>query len=284
MRKFFLESGRHAGAQLPVHCFDIFQKFSGRVAHGVFTREGGVSDPPFDSLNVRFGIGDPAENVRKNRAQICAALGIKSANLISANQTHSKKVRMVDQEFLQSRLEREIDGVDAFVTAMNGAALMIQVADCQAILMFDPVRGVIAAVHAGWKGLAQDISGETLRVMGERFGTDPADVICGIAPSLGPCCAYFSDPLNELPGEFHAFVDEQKRADLWSFSVMQLRTHGIREENIELSRVCTQCGGAGTAPGGGGRAGGGGRFFSYRGEKGVTGRFGVVIMLRASAR
>lgn len=258
---------------LPAYRFNIFRQFSDRVTHAVFTREGGVSPAPYDSLNVRFGVGDAAADVRENRRLVSAALGVEAQQLISADQTHSKKVQMADEEFLRFFAGKEISGVDAFVTKMRGAALMIQVADCQAILLYDPVTGVIAAVHAGWKGLMLDISGAAVWMMKKDYGVDPANILAGIAPSLGPCCAVFSDPGKELPWEFHPYIDRKKRVDLWSFSLDQLQKHGLQKKHIELACVCTQCeGGRGNEPRG--------RFFSHRAEKGVTGRFGVAIMLR----
>jgi YfiH family protein len=259
---------------LPVYQFHLLEKFSDFLGHAVLSREGGVSRKPFDSLNVRYGIGDKLLNVKKNRALICRALGIEPQNLVSAEQIHSKNVQVVDADFMRGKAPGECYGVDAFVSDVPGAALMMQVADCQAQLLYDPVRRVAAAVHAGWKGLAQDISGETIKVMKSRFGCKPADILVGVAPSLGPCCAFFSDPEKELPKSFHKFIDGEKRVDLWSFSLQQLHRHGIAPGHIELARVCTQCN---NGPDIESR----GRFFSFRGEKGITGRFGVVVFLKA---
>lgn len=288
MRKVFF-------GDLPAFQFHLLQKFSDLAEHAVFSRHGGVSDKPYDSLNVRFGIGDRYENVIENRRRICDALGLEYDRLVSADQTHSRNVAVVEANSEQSRdrvkrttqmncapLRRkpndvwrvaEIGDTDALVTSLKGVGLMVQVADCQAILMFDPVKGVAAAVHAGWKGLVQDISGATISVMREKFGVDPANVLVGVAPSLGPCCAFFSNPEKELPASFHKFIDGRKRVDLWSFSIEQLQKNGIRAGNIEFAKVCTQCGN-------GKDIYGSHKFFSFRGEQGITGRFGVVIAVR----
>jgi polyphenol oxidase len=258
---------------LPVYQFHLLERFSDSVGHAVLSREGGVSKKPFDSLNVRYGIGDKLLNVKKNRALVCKALGLEPGRLISAEQTHSRNVRIVDEEFMESRAPGECYGVDAFVSALPGAAMMIQVADCQAQLLYDPKRRVAAAVHAGWKGLALDISGETIKLMKKQYGCNPADILVGVAPSLGPCCAFFSDPEKELPKNFHKFIDEEKRVDLWSFSLEQLHRHGIAPGHMELARLCTQCN---NGPDIESR----GRFYSFRGEKGITGRFGVLVCLK----
>lgn len=267
MRKTYLK-------KLPAYQFHQMQKFSDQVEHAVFGREGGVSMGPFNGLNVRFGVGDKETAVKKNRELICEVLGIKGVNLISADQTHSKNVLVVDEDSLAGHSEYdERSNTDALITNFPGAALMIQVADCQAILMYDQGNKAIAAIHAGWKGLKQDISGATVRMMKKHFGTKPENILVGIAPSLGPCCSFFSNPEKELPKSFHKYIDRQKRVDLWAFSLQQLQESGIKKENIELSRVCTQCGK-------GGGKGGKGRFFSFRAQLGITGRFGAVIMLR----
>jgi YfiH family protein len=261
MRKVFLGG-------LPAFQFHLLQKFSDEVEHAVFTRKGGVSKPPFDSLNVRFGVGDKDTNVKKNRALICKALQIPPENLISSNQTHSNNVAVIDEEFMRFHPPmNELEDCDAFVTRLPGIALMVQIADCQGILMFDPVKKVIAAVHAGWKGLVKDISFETVKIMRRDFGVDPRNLLAGISPSLGPESAFFSDPFGELPKSFQRYIDEKSYVDFWSYSVDQLKSHGVLQRNIEPAKICTQ-------------KNEGGRFYSFRGEHGITGRFGVVIMLR----
>jgi len=245
--------------------FHLLQKFSDQIEHAVFSRRGGVSKAPFDTLNVRYGIGDSHSSVQKNRRIILGCM--QAERVVSANQTHSNNVQIVDEEFLRFQPEDdEKDETDAFVTNVRGVALLVQVADCQAILFYDPVKQVVAAVHAGWKGLVQDISGETLKIMRMHYDSDPAHILVGISPSLGPQSAFFSNPEKELPSSFAPFIDNQKRVDLWDYSLHQLQEHGIQKNNIELARVCTQ-------------QDGGNNFFSFRRDHGITGRFGVVISL-----
>lgn len=278
---------------LPAYRFQIFDPFAGEIQHAVLTRQGGTSKPPFNSLNVRFSIGDDPKNVIANRKLICGAMEIQPQNLISADQTHSKNVWIVDQDFLASTqgkndgtLSDTMNNVDAFVTNIPGTTLMIQVADCQALLFFDPVKKVIAAVHAGWKGLVQDITGETIKIMQEKFSVDTATLKVGVAPSLGPCCSQFSDPENEIPVQYHQYITENKAigvrfantadnshtrsgscvVDLWQLSLDQLQKHGVLPDNIEFTKRCTSCEGED-------------EFFSFRREKGTTGRFGALIKL-----
>jgi len=270
MKKTFIKD-------IPAFQFHHLQKFSDVVNHAVFTRHGGTSSGPFSSLNVRFGIGDQEERVIKNRQLIAEKMGLE--NLISANQTHSKNVAVIDGNNVGVYMNDagdSLDDIDALITDVHDVALMVQVADCQAILMLDPYRKVIAAIHAGWKGLMQDISGQTINLMNKNFGVDPADLLVGISPSLGPCCAFFSNPKEELNNDFHAFIDHQCRVDLWRFSLEQLKKHCIRAENIEMARICTHCENGRLQPSGEKIKS---DFFSYRADKGITGRFAAVIAL-----
>lgn len=253
---------------LPLFQFHLLQKFSDEIEHIVSSRLGGVSEKPYESLNLRFEIGDDEQKVRRNRSTLCATLNIENNTLISANQTHSKDIAVIDHPMAAADFSHDtFQNIDGFVTNIPEVALLVQVADCQAILMFDPVQKVIAAVHAGWKGLVQDISGEAIMIMRKKFGVQPKHLLVGISPSLGPCCSFFSDPEKELPPNFHPFIKRNKCVNLWNFSLEQLQGHGVLPQNIELARVCTFCGA-------------GDKFFSYRRDRGITGRFGAVIFLR----
>ena len=276
MRKVYLKN-------VPAEQFHVLQKFEDQLTHAVFTRDGGVSEGAFNSLNVRYGVGDNVKNVNENRRIICEALGIKVGSLISADQTHSKNVVIVDEDFLAKERELEINDTDAFVTDIPGIALMIQVADCQAILMYDPSKHLVAAVHAGWKGLVKNISGETIKVMKKYYGCDPAKILVGISPSLGPCCSFFTNPEKELPASFNKFTDNEKRVNLFDYSVAQLVKNGIKQENIEVAKICTQCGKGGGVTNFGGADAAKRRFFSFRGQHGICGRFGAVVMLKNNA-
>lgn len=261
MRKVYLQD------DIPAYQFHLLQKFSDQIDHAVFSRHGGVSKAPYNELNVRYGIGDSHKDVDKNRNIILDSLGYEM--LVSADQAHSKNVQIVDEEFLRYQPDgQEIDNVDGLVTNLREVPLMIQVADCQAILLFDPVKKVVAGVHAGWKGLVQNVSAAMIDVMKSHYGCDPANILVGISPSLGPESAFFSNPEEELPKSFHRYIDSQKRVNLWEYSLAQLQETGIQQNNIELARICTQLDN-------------GKNFFSFRRDHGITGRFGVVIVLRA---
>lgn len=228
----------------------------------VFTRIGGISHEPFDSLNVRFGIGDNEDDVLENRRHICSKLGIKMGQLISLNQIHSDKILTVDSD-----VHGEIDNFDAMITDVAGKFLMIQVADCQAVMLWDEVRGVIANVHNGWKGSAQNIVGKVIRKMKEDFGCNVDNIKVEVSPSLGPCHAEFSDPYNELPKELHRFIKDG-HVDFWEATKKQCTEAGVSAENIKIAGICTACNID--------------KYFSYRADVAMegTGRFGVVIGIK----
>lgn len=229
----------------------------------LFTRHGGISNQPYDTLNVRFGIGDEEDDVLENRMRICKELGIDMGQLVSLNQIHSDRILKVGEDDYG-----EIDGYDAMMTDLAGKFLMIQVADCQAVMLWDDVQGVVANVHNGWKGSAQNIVGKCVRKMIDDFGCEAGNIHVEVSPSLGPCHAQFSDPYNELPKELHGFIKDG-HVDFWKATEKQCIDAGVLAKNVKIARVCTVCNQD--------------DYFSYRADinKEGTGRFGVVIGIKA---
>lgn len=176
---------------------------------------------------------------------------------VYAEQVHGKTVLA-----LRGR-PKALPQADGFATDAADLPLMIKVADCQAAFLVDPEHRAAAAIHSGWRGSAQNILGEGVRVMREGFGSRPEVLRVGIGPSLGPCCAEFSDPLQELPEAMHPFVKGRK-VDLWALSLHQLAQAGVRGENMEALNLCTRCHPE--------------RFYSYR--RGDAGRLAAVLALQ----
>jgi YfiH family protein len=236
------------------------------LPHGMFCRHGGVSEPPFASLNLSFHVGDDPAHVAANRQAVKQCLGL--AQLVSAVQVHGSHVVLAEDV----RQDTEYPAADALITRQPGVGLLIQQADCQAVLIHDPVRKVVAAAHSGWKGSALNIIGATVRMMQRHCGTDPADLRAVISPSLGPCCAEFVNWRTELPAFMHQHQVRGNYFDFWAVSQQQLLAAGLQERNIECIGICTVCDS---------------RFFSYRravkeqGRPGITGRCGSVIALPA---
>lgn len=237
-----------------------------RLRHGIFTRRGGCSQGPFESLNVGLAVGDAPERVEKNRRIVSRIMG--DAPLVFIRQVHGKTVLTYDPMGPEAAspaagANREADAV---ICATPGVNLVIQTADCQPILLFDPAGGAVANIHSGWRGSIDNIIGETVKEMEQRFGSRPRHLIAGIGPSLGPCCAQFIHYRREIPASHWHYRIQPHYFDFWAMSRDQLLGAGLRENHIEQSGLCTRC-----------RTD---LFFSYRAAR-ETGRFASVIGLAA---
>lgn len=245
--------------------FPNLARFSG-IEHAIFTRNGGYSEGPYRSLNVSFEVGDAQNNVAENRCVISRC--IKEKNLVFAKQVHGSEVLVFAKDSRIS-LERVLNisqQGDAMVTDIPQIFLVIQLADCQSILMYDPVRQVVANVHSGWRGSINNIIDRTIKEMKKNFGCSPSDIIAGVSPSIGPCCAEFSNYKNEIPQNFWKYKDGNHHFDFWSISFHQLCNAGVLPHNIFLSKLCTKCNPD--------------QFYSYR-HQAITGRFAAVIGLNS---
>lgn len=183
---------------------------------------------------------------------------LQCKHLIQLKQIHSDIVVKITTENINDQHTG-----DAMITNTPGLALMIKTADCQALLVEDPVQKTVGAIHAGWRGLIQDIIPKTIKMMKENYGSNPADLKCTFIPSLLPCCSEFSDPYNEIPKKYHDFVLENNHVDLPGIVDKQLRDLGVPQENMERMAGCTKCESE--------------KFFSHR--RGDKERMGSVIQL-----
>lgn len=148
------------------------------LRHGFFTRDGGVSEGIFSSLNCGYGSGDDAENVRQNRENAMSRISSTADVLTTAYQVHSSEVAVVEKLWsIDNRPQ-----VDALVTQVPGIALGIMTADCAPVLFADAEAGVIGAAHAGWKGALGGVLQATIDTMEELGGARSR-----IIAALGPC-------------------------------------------------------------------------------------------------
>lgn len=233
------------------------------LRHAVFTRKGGFSDGLYQSLNVGLNVGDKTEVVNKNRRLVGDCLGFDKT--IFVRQVHGADLLLFSNAdvvrggFLEGLAAST---ADALVTDATGVLLAIQTADCQAVLLYDPVLQVMANVHAGWRGSVANIIGQTVAAMKADFKCRPADILAAVGPSLGPCCAEFVNYRDELPPFVWDYQIADNHFDFWALSKDQLKTAGVKGDNIHIGGLCTKC-----------------RqdlFFSYRGAK-STGRFAAVV-------
>lgn len=231
------------------------------LAHGVFTRHGGHSPAPFNSMNVSCNGGDDADTVESNRSLIADCLGA-GRPITFSDQIHGPDVVSLKQADT-SKIPAKITG-DAMITDIPGMPLGIQLADCQAILLYDPVKSVVANVHSGWRGSIQNIAGKTIGRMQSDFSCRPENVRAAVSPSLGPCCSEFINYQTEIPEKFWSYGNSRNYFNFWVITRDQLTAAGVLAEHIEFSNTCTKCNEH--------------LFYSFR-KSPKTGRFAAVIEL-----
>lgn len=238
--------------QSPVIRPDVFQPFNHIVA-GFTTRHGGVSAPPHDSLNLGLSAGDNHEAVEENRRRVCEHIGVAPERLVTADQVHGANVEVVDAP-------RHIPACDGLVTTTTDLLLAVGTADCAAVLIADPERGVVGACHSGWRGTVACIPTHTVEAM-RSAGGEPGAMYAYISPCIGlekfevgPEVAEQFDAafVHDLPGA------EKPHVDLKAAIKHQLEEAGIAPDRIEVSPHCTM---SETED-----------FYSYRAESGQTGR------------
>ncbi|HEX4111100.1 MAG TPA: peptidoglycan editing factor PgeF [Stellaceae bacterium] len=171
------------------------------VAHGFFTREGGVSTGIYASLNCGIGSGDEPDAVAENRARVARVLGIARDAVVTNNQVHGIAVVTVED----AAPARERPRADALVTRRRGVALGILTADCVPVLFADADAGIIGAAHAGWRGAVGGVLDATVRAM-VALGARPARIHAGIGPAIAQAS-------YEVGAEFPAPFLAQDRAN-----------------------------------------------------------------------
>lgn len=246
------------------------------LLHFVTTRSGGVSLPPFDSLNLGLHTTDNPDHVVKNRNILAQETGIEASHFLYASQVHSGDVKVIDLVAIESGILAHNPRTDATITNIPGICLMVMVADCVPVILFDPVKKVSAVIHAGWRGTVKHITTNTIVVMVDRFGSDPANIIAGIGPSIGPCCYEVGEEVKTVVeqsfGTTRGYLVMQEHStkpffDLWYANHKQLTDCGVKPGNIETSGLCTMCNH--------------GTFYSSRASAGITGRFAAGIYISA---
>jgi YfiH family protein len=224
------------------------------------------------ALSLALHTGEALDEIVSNRQKIIEELDLsEKAYFVVANQTHSNNITVIKEMETKgwNTLEDAVSDSDALITDLPGVMLVILTADCVPILLYDRKKKVAAAVHAGWKGTCSQIVLKTVEKMLEVYGSDPADILAGIAPSIGKCCYEVDEDVAkhfiEIPGVLSQ-KGEKYMLDLPAVNHYQLLKAGLHEENIELSGVCTACEVD--------------SFFSYRKEQGCSGRFMSLIGIR----
>lgn len=236
----------------PLLIYPMFEK-TGLVRHGFSTRLGGVSEGEFTSLNLSFDRGDKKEAVMENFRRIAGSLGVCCEDMVLSRQTHTTNVRIVTEKDRGKGIVRERDytDVDGLVTDVPGICLVTSYADCVPLYFLDPVRKVIGLSHSGWRGTVGKIGKKTVEVMAGKFGSDPADILAAVGPSVCMDCYEVSSDVIERfkenfqesswPELFYEKPDGKYQLDLWRANELIFLEAGIRKDNIAVTNVCTHC-------------------------------------------
>jgi len=249
------------------------------VLNAFTTRFGGVSESPFNNLNLAYNIGDKESRVAENRKIILDALNIDYRNTVSAQQVHKDRIALVRKEDKGKGVFKYSNGIaqtDALITDIPGIPLLMCYADCVPIFILDPVKKAIALIHSGRKGTELELTLKTLLKMKEIFETNAHSCLAAIFPSIGPCCYNIKEEnkiddywLNEAKYNGEPISLQNKRGwslDLRKANYGQLIKSGVEKNNIFVSEICT--------------ADHPEFFFSYRRDKGNTGRMAAIFMLK----
>ena len=246
---------------------------AGVSSHGFTTRHEGVSRPPYNSLNLGTASLDAAHNVEGNRHLLANAFDGSPERFVAVTQVHGVDLLVIDSpnpDYLHfHRLT-----CDGIITNQPEVMIAVSVADCVPVLLLDPEKKVVAALHAGWKGTAGNISGKGVAAMVDLFGSDPSRILASVGPAISPCCYEVDLPVVEAfrfqGGGYEQFAepsgDGKWRLNMSAANVAQLRDSGLLEQNIEVAEQCVSC-----TPE---------LFFSHRRDNGVTGRQMGFIMLK----
>ncbi|NJO93037.1 MAG: peptidoglycan editing factor PgeF [Chloroflexia bacterium] len=256
--------------KISLYRFEQFSKFSS-VQHFI-TCKNNIGNNQFTMSLSSVKEPNP---IIENRKLLADALGLTPENFVFHQQEHTKNVTVVKKVHGGKGFYIYDEGFadnDAMITNEKNLCLMIMGADCVPILLYDPINGIIGAAHAGWRGTVQSIASTTVKAMQNKFGCRPSDLVAGIGPSIGPqnyeVDQVVYDKFSKSFDYCHELFTNGKKAgkyqlDLWKANKIQLLNAGLRDENIEVSEICTFENNE--------------DFFSAR--KGDSGRFASGIML-----
>jgi YfiH family protein len=238
------------------------------VRHAVFTRRGGTSPPPWASLNVGGLRGDDPGRVYQNRVLSFQTLGRRPETVYDVWQVHSTEVISSERPRPAETPHRK---ADAILTDRPEVTLFMRFGDCVPVLLYDPVRRVVGLAHAGWMGTVGGMAAKAVETMQAVYGSRPQDLLAAIGPSIG---AHHYPVGEEVQEQVRRAFREQSGAvlttqngtaqfDLWEANRLSLAACGVQQ--IEVAGICTACHPE--------------DWYSHRGERGLTGRFGALVAL-----
>ena len=204
------------------------------VSCAISTRHGGISQPPYASLNLGRSTRDEASALAHNRRVFADAAGFELDQAARIHQVHGSRVVPVTRPGSFGR-------ADGLVTARAGLALVITVADCLPVFLYDPAAGIIGAVHAGWRGILLGVLEQAVE-SAVALGARPSGLQVAIGPSIGPCCFEVGPEVaGRFPGSLRQAEGGRQHVDLRQAAARRLQASGVPETGIRLPAHCTRC-------------------------------------------
>ena len=238
------------------------------VFHAILTRHGGVSRPPYASLNTGGTVGDDPQAVLENHQRIYQTFGYEFGSRFDVWQVHGNRVLCADVPRGVGNPHPKADGI---LTNQSDVTLFMRFADCVPILLVDPVLNAIGIVHAGWQGTYKRIAHSAVEKMASCFGSQPETLLAGIGPSICQKCyevgsevqEAFNGVFGEVTNDYIQVRDRRLFLDLWRANRDILRQAGVGQ--VETAGICTACNLE--------------DWYSHRAEGGNTGRFAVLMTI-----
>lgn len=251
----------------------LLSKFDDKIVHGFSTRLGGVSKDHLSSMNLSFSRGDERDNVLENHRRFAKALGYDEKKLVFSDQVHKDHIRICTEEDAGKGIiiESDIKETDGLMTEVKGLPLITFFADCVPLLFYAPDINTVAAVHSGWKGTFLRIGPKTVKLFRDR-NADISKLICYIGPSIcGDCYEIGPDTAENFMDFNDGIILRDNHNGKYNLSLQKairktLIKEGMKEENIEISDICTACNSD--------------ILFSHRKTNGKRGNLAAVIMLK----
>jgi len=242
--------------------------------HCFTTRFGGVSEGNYSSMNLGISTDDNRSDIKKNYEILSQKIHINLYDIVKSCQSHTANIRYATDED-KGKIFDETPGymdVDGLITDKKNIAIATSHADCTPVFFYDPIKKVAGVAHAGWRGTVKNITGNMIQKFILDFQSNPQDIIAVIGPSLGQCCFEVDEDVaqiflstNREYKKFMKIIGTKYHFDLWAINKYIMINEGLKEENIEISELCTKCNND--------------LFFSHRGQKGERGiMLGLMMM------
>ncbi len=245
-------SSNALSTQVPAPCRSVLLAEFDAIVHGLTYRVPGLGKA---DGNVGYSGGRDRGDAWEMRQWWAQAVGFEGARIVNVSQEHGNKViqAYADDAGQGARPDSRVIGIaDALITDAEGVFLSTFYADCQPILLVDPERPAVAAVHAGWRGTVTDVAGRTVQAMQEAFHSDPREIRAYLGPAIGVCCNEIGDEVidawrdqaRDLDTDIEKAITRpgvKQHFDVSTANSLLLRRAGLQPQHIEISPICTKC-------------------------------------------